>query len=177
MVYYLYLFILFMHRSYICIWAVYCCWDTTLNKKCLLHKANLIHWGAACSSTRPRRSMATAFVTKDVEAFNALASATRHELPEDLDTRLRCTKHGDKTWPSLSTWSTTQQRSEVQMVSYRSIGWKILASMHGFHMIHVFWQVWYVSTMCTATLMMMFHRAHLWCSLWSSCAGVEYQIW
>jgi len=36
--------------------------------------------------------MATAFVTKDVEAFNALASATRHELPEDIETRLRRTR-------------------------------------------------------------------------------------
>ena len=52
-------------------------------------KANLIHWGASCTSTRPRRSIATAFVTEDVKAFKALASVMRHELPEDLETRLR----------------------------------------------------------------------------------------
>lgn len=55
----------------------------------LIWKANLIHWGASCTSTRPRRSMATAFVTEDVKAFKALASVMRHELPEDLETRLR----------------------------------------------------------------------------------------
>ena len=38
--------------------------------------------------------MATAFVTEDVKAFKALASVMRHELPEDLETRLRTGRKG-----------------------------------------------------------------------------------